>query len=627
VRGSAILHHPAARLVLSLALLLAGQLAWSPAARGQSYRFSVPEMKLQVYVQRDGSARLHYDILFENAIDAHAIDVVDVGLPHSDYDTANMSANVDGQAVDDIKPSTYIDVGVEVPLGAHAIPAGDGGRFEFECTMPDMVYADTTDNQLASLQIKPTWFDPGSQMGVTKLQIAVHLPPGVKPEEVKYQSESTRYTNLVLFGEGKDKHVVAIWDYPGHRLSSSNPKVGVSFPRREMNRVVQITAIGLLVKWFSEDTRAQVISGVILLAALTFVFFRFSGGTGVVVFVILAAAMIWSFWVSPAWHLLCWPLMIGLIFLNEWGLRRRRKSYLPAMATVEGGGIKRGLTAPQAAVLLELPLSHVLTLVLFGLLKKGVLLQKSDNPLTVEVAEEYRHPRRKRQRYARDHGIVIHEYEHPFIDLLIAWEKPVRERDFSKAVGGLVRSTARMMKGFDLSDTKEYYQSIVSRAWRAAEAIGPVEKVTANVDRNVDWMMLDPDWSGRFGRWQSRGYNYIPIWSRRCADSGAGAAAASLGGGKSAAPQTSLGEVAHSFVGWTENTTGSLASAIEPGSMGLKASSGGFLDLSGADKITADVFEAMSKSGGSGGGGGGGGGCACACAGCACACACAGGGR
>lgn len=614
---------------LTLAMMLAGHLVWSPAARGQDYRFNVEQMDLQVYVQRDGSAMLVYKIKFKNAEYAHAIDVVDVGLPHSDYSTSNMSAGLDGHELTGIKPSSYIAVGVEVPLDAWAILPGQSGTFEFEATMPDMVYADTTDNQLASLQIKPTWFDPNSETGNTRLQIAVHLPPGVKPEEVKYQSEQTRYKELVLFGEGEDKHVVAIWDYPNWFLSENNPKVGVSFPRREMKHVVQMTAIGLFVKWFSESPGVQFTSGAVLVAVLAFVFFRFSGGTGVVVFVILAAAMIFSFFYSPAWHLLCWPLMIGLIVFNEWGLRRRRKTYLPAMATVEGGGIKRGLTAPQAAVLLELPLSQVLTLVLFGLLKKGILLQKSADPLKVEVQEGYRAPRKRRNRYAREKGAVIHEYEHAFIDMLIGWEKPVSQRNLSKPVGALIRSTANMMKGFDLSDTKAYYRSIVNRAWQAAESLGPVEQRTKTVDKNVDWMMLDPDWSGRFGRWQSRGYSYWPIWTRSASSTGGAGIPLGRGtGGAGGGSQTSLGEVAHSFVGWTENTTGGLAAAIEPGSLGLPSMSGGFLDLSGADKVTGDVFQALAESGGSGGGGGGGGGgCACACAGCACACACAGGGR
>ncbi len=93
---------------------------------------------------------------------------------------------------------------------------------------------------------------------------------------------------------------------------------------------------------------------------------------------------------SPEIHLLTWPGMIGLCFLNERALKRRRtKTYLPAMATVEGGGIKRGLTAPQAAVLLEMPISRVLSLVVFGLIKKGVLRKLADSPLEVDVAPEF----------------------------------------------------------------------------------------------------------------------------------------------------------------------------------------------------------------------------------------------
>jgi hypothetical protein len=74
---------------------------------------------------------------------------------------------------------------------------------------------------------------------------------------------------------------------------------------------------------------------------------------------------------------------------------------------------------------------------------------------------------------------------------------------------------------------------------------------------------------------------------------------------------------------------GGLATAIMPGSLKLPGVRGGFVDLSGVDKVTGDVFEALSKSSGSGSGKSGrsGSGCACACAGCACACACAGGGR
>ncbi len=87
-----------------------------------------------------------------------------------------------------------------------------------------------------------------------------------------------------------------------------------------------------------------------------------------------------------------------------------------------------------------------------------------------------------------------------------------------------------------------------------------------------------------------------------------------------------MGDVAASFTGWTENLADKFVRTVEPGSMGVDLPQG-VLDLSGIDRVTADVFEALASKSGSGGGGGGGGGCACACAGCACACACAGGGR
>jgi hypothetical protein len=64
-----------------------------------------------------------------------------------------------------------------------------------------------------------------------------------------------------------------------------------------------------------------------------------------------------------------------------------------------------------------------------------------------------------------------------------------------------------------------------------------------------------------------------------------------------------------------------------PGSLTMAHPAGGFLDLSGADRVTGEIFSALAESAVSGGSGGGGGGGGCACAGCACACACAGGGR
>lgn len=634
-------------------LILLGGCVWlGSAVQAQEYRFSVPTMKLEVFVQPDASARLKYTIEFENEVGAHAIDIVDVGLPHGNYNISNMSASIDGTRVGDIRKSTYINTGVEIHLGSRAIPAGSKGTFGFECTMPDMVYRDTTDKTYASLQIVPTWFDAQSQMGRTKLDAAIYMLPGVDATKVKYQNENHRYTDLILLGDSDKKFPVAVWQYDSLQLSSNNPKLAISFPQTGMKRVVTIGPIGLMLKWFRESPGAQLISGLGLAALFALGFFRFTHGTGCALFFILSGLSGLILAAVPGLHFLAWPALGGLAFLVERTLKQKKvsqqKTYLPAMATVEGGGIKRGLTAPQAAVLLELPMSKVLTLVIFGLLKKGVVEKVKDDPLEVQVNPDYVVSRKERLKAAGQEGSILHDYEHAFIERLSLHKGALKECDLNEALGGLVKTVVNRMSGFDLDETQDYYRQIIKRAWTEAEAIGEVPQRDEVLDRNFEWILLDDHWTDIFGRWSRGGYDYRPRWDRfpRRRSSGpiivvgggqpggwgsgsdgtgsGGSSTTSSGGGS-----TSLGEVASSFAGWTENTMGSLVSAIEPVKFGLNIpSSGGILDLSGVDRFTADVFKAMAENAAKGGrGGGGGGGCACACAGCACACACAGGGR
>ncbi len=599
----------------------------SSNALAQNYRFAVSEMDLQVFVQPDASARIEYRILFRNQPGAHAIDIVDIGLPHSNYSISNMSASVDGKPLRTIRKSSYIDVGAEVHLGSHQIRGGQQGTFRFEATMPDMVYQDTTDESRASLQMIPTWFDPQLQVGTTRLKMAVHLPPGVTAEEVTYQNEQDRYQQMVLFGEGDQQHIVAGWDYPNHFLSKDNPKIGISFPKRGMNRVVTISTLGLLVKWFSEHEDIQFFSGAALTLLLIVTFLRFSHGTGWVLLLMLCGGLIFTMIQSPGLHLSAWLPMLGLFAWNERVLWRRKSSYLPAIAQVEGGGIKRGLTAPQAAVLLELPLGKVLTLVIFGMLKKGLVTMTSAEPLTVRVAEGYRGSRKQRTKAASKAGVVIHNYEHPFLYLLARNEgTPIEAIRMQVPLKELVETTAKRMEGFDVSQTVAYYRRIVERAWREAESIPKVELRTDAVDRNLDWMMIDPDWSGRFDSWGPSIDTYQPRWTTTHSSGRAPSAPSPSTPSTPTTSKTSFGEVASSFAGWAENTSNHFASAIEPGSLGF-GTPGGIVDLSGVDRVTADVFKALGEAAQNSGGSGGGGGCACACAGCACACACAGGGR
>jgi hypothetical protein len=300
---------------------------------------------------------------------------------------------------------------------------------------------------------------------------------------------------------------------------------------------------------------------------------------------------------------------------------------MPPIAQVEGGGIKRGLTAPEAAALLEMPISKVLALVVFGMLKKGIVRQLQAKPLVVEPVESFRVPddptlitEKDRAQFYRQagqkQGVVVHKYEHPFLFLIEKNPgKPLESLNFSVPMKQLLERVAARMKGFDVSDTQEYYRAIVKRACSQASRIGNIAQREKVIDRHFEWILMDDHYPTVF---TYGGRTYRPVWARGLGGAGG------VPSGSGATGTTSFSDVAASFTGWTENTMGSLASAISPGSLSVSKPDGGFLDLSGADHLTGEFFQALAESGGSGGGGGG---CACACAGCACACACAGGGR
>jgi hypothetical protein len=586
-------------------------LALAPAM-AQEYSFSVPNMLLEVTPNPDASVTLDYTIDFVCNEGAHPIDVVDMGLPHSDYDISNMSASLNGSPLSGISRSSYIPVGVEVPI-TPPIGPGQTGRLKFQATLPDLVYQDTTNPELGSLRITPTWWGAQYVTGTTTLGIVIYLPDSVNLDQVVYQLDQPFDQKLQL--EGRK---AVVWVFDGTRMDSEH-LVGASFPKAWMERVVTQTVWDLAWKWWTESSNVRFIVGALMLIAFGIWYYRLTGGTGTCLFIplIIVLPIVWA--ASPGLHLLGIPLLILFFIFGERLLAKSKRSYLPPIQSVPGGEIKRGLTAPEAAVLLERPLGDVLTLVIFGLMRKGLVQMTAQDPLTVEVPEQYRTVRGERRKSAAKEGTVIRGYEQPFIDAIM--EKPgtpIPDLDLSKAMKALVTDVAERMAGWDLDRTKEYYQSIVYAAWKEARLIGEVEKRDSYVDNNIGWLMLDPGYPTHFHSWGRSGYHYSPRWAAPAVSGPSAPSGPAVGG------RTSASDVAASFAGFSENVAGRMAATLDPVSVGLK--SGGVMNLGGVDKVGMDFLETMAKSSG-GSGGGGGGGCACACAGCACACACAGGGR
>lgn len=552
--------------ILVLSVLISLLLPVSTLA--QNYSFAVPELRMQVFILPDAAAKIVYDITFDNY--GSPIDIVDIGTPTDDYDISNMRASVDGTPVTKIRKSEYIDTGVEIHLQGAAIPSGQKGTLRFEFTMPDMVFSDTTNEENASFQITPTWFDNDLVSGSGNIEIRVMMLEGIQIDEVLYQDVA--FSDKVM----ENGRVMAIWRYDDVRATQAY-RVGVSFPRQGLTRVVEITFWDLALEWLSGALAA--ILGVVAM---------------------------------------CFPVAIpGFVIwqIIRAVIKGSKPDYLPPIAQVEGGGIKRGLTAPEAGVVLELKLTKVMTLVMFGMLEKGLIRQTKDDPLTVEVVEDFRAmddpnlkdaKAKERQKFrrtvAQQKGTIIHKYENSFLDVFEKnLDKPVNKLSVVRPMQVLVNGAAAKMKGFDLSDTQDYYRRVIERAMEQASALGEIEQREEYLDKYLPWVMLDNQWASvmRVGT-----RHYWPRWARatRTASAPAHSGGRATSSGRSISPK--FGDVAASFAGWAETTMGGMAAVIMP------------------TRLQKPAPPSSSSSGGSSGSS-----CACACAGCACACACAGGGR
>jgi hypothetical protein len=215
-------------------------------------------------------------------------------------------------------------------------------------------------------------------------------------------------------------------------------------------------------------------------------------------------------------------LFFAISRIMRWRRAKTAAPYTPAVARIEGGGVKRGLTAPEAAVVLGRPLNVTLTLVIFEMLRKGLLLQVAAEPLTVALAEAFRthgsglsaQARGERRRLAAQAiKATLHLYEEPFLELIEAQPGvPVTELDFGMAIQPMVRYVAGRVGGYSLEETRAYYRLLIERAPREARSDGKLTFERQRIfDRNFGFVLLGDDFGSVLDQ---ADYSYVPVWQR-----------------------------------------------------------------------------------------------------------------
>lgn len=548
---------------ISIFLVVAGLMALAiTPAFSQSYFFRVDQEVVDVYWESDGTARIVYEFVFSNMPSGDPIEFVDVGTPNRNYDLSTITATIDGQPIDHIAPSEYIDVGIELGLGSRAIRPGATATVRVSIgRVRDVLYEDTEQDDYVSAVFSPTWFDRDLVTGTTDLTVRFHLPPEVQPDEPRWHGSPGGWPS----------------DRPAANLDSQG-RVQYTWNNTEANAYTQYT--------FGASFPAEYVPEGAIVTAPAFTIdedlvFGLCCGGG-----ILAG-------------------IIGFIALGVWQSRRRKLDYLPPKLAIEGHGIKRGLTAVEAAVLLETPLDKVLTMILFSIIKKGAAKVVKEDPLEVQRLES---------------EVELRDYEKEFLKAVADNSGNIKKSELQDVMVNLVKSVQKKMKGFSLKETRDYYRAIMKKAWEQIEQAETPEVKSERFAEALEWTMLDRKFDDRTEEVFRTGPVYLPPWWLYYRPSTPGTSAAGTkvsapsSAGRSISMPTLPGSAfAASIVTGVQNTASSLVSNVV-----------GFTN--GVTKTTnpppPPSKTASSRSYSSGGGG-----CACACACAGCACACAGGGR
>ncbi|RLD06222.1 MAG: hypothetical protein DRI56_08370 [Chloroflexota bacterium] len=537
------------------------------AALAQDYYFSLNTEVVHAYWQADGTLSLEYSLFFSNSPSGHAIEFVDLGLPNGNFSTGNIYAEVNGQPLSFISTSEYQGRGTGVAIGLEGYsiaPGAKGMVYVSVIAIENVLYPDTEGDNYASAMFSPSWFDAKYVSGNTDLTVVYHLPPGVQPEEPRWHAAPSGFPESPLAAHDPEGRITYTWNNPNANAYTQY-EFGASFPAQ----YVPESAVTNPSFWQKLGLSSEDIMGCLCPA-------------GIFLFIIF------------------------IIVLSIKQSKKRKLKYLPPKMKIEGNGIKRGLTAIEAAILLEKTPDKILTMILFATLQKSAAQVISRDPLKLKIADPIPKDLRK--------------YEVQFLNAFKTNSKSKRKTELQDLMIDLIKSVGEKMKGFSHKESVKYYESIMQKAWSQVEAADTPEVKSEKYNDNMGWTMLDDDFENRTQEVFRQGPVFVPLWwhrydpnfGRRSRTPSMRTSAPSPSGKQTLSlPNLPGGEFAASMVSGIQSFSGDVVGNI----------------TNFTDRITnkTNPIPKSSSSGWSSSSGGSSCACACACAGCACACA--GGGR
>ncbi len=265
---------------------------------------------------------------------------------------------------------------------------------------------------------------PDAANPIGNIRAAVVLPKGVATNEVKYLA-SMAFDNVFMDGD----NLVVYWER-SNWPASREFRIGVSFPAKYVN---------LGPNWWLYIAFAS--AGLIIAA--------------------LGIASVMKF---------------------------RKATYEKPIIAVEALGAARGLTAVEAAVVLELKPVRVLTMILFGLLLKRIIAVIATEPVLklqkLELASGETSPGRRYYEIDYSRSIKL--------------DGDLDEVGLARTYLELRDTVDMKLRGYSRSDTVNYYQSVVNKAWDQVMQAGTPELKGDAVDQNIEWLLADDRFDEKF---------------------------------------------------------------------------------------------------------------------------------
>ena len=405
--------------ILVLVLLLSLLIIVSVAPTSRSQiKYRVDKEWVQIWVNEDGSIDILYNVTITYTL-GFPEGIVTIGMPKRDFQI-QYAQDIDGRNLEYQSFSENEFYGVDIQL-SKPIELNKQYTVIVYATVSEMLYKDEANPGNVGLKFYPSTFDT-AEAPISNIRVAIALPKEVKENEVKYL-EGREFNGVYR----SEENLLVYWEvnnWPAYEEFW----VGVSFPEKYVNLGPDI--------W-----------DYILIGGSVAAFF-----TAMVIVVVLAYK------------------------------RLGKAEYEKPRIAIEALGPARGLTAVEAAVVLDLKPVKVLTMILFGLLLKRAIMILSTDPII----------RLKKLIRSENEPINLRYYEIDFLQA-IGPDGSLDDELLAKTYLNLRDTVNLKIRGFSRIDTINYYKAIVSRAWQQVIQANTPELRCKALEENMEWLLADEE--------------------------------------------------------------------------------------------------------------------------------------